>query len=373
MNKKLFYLTFNDSPGGIFTSQVIDAIKLYQDQGIDASLIAFISLRGFIKQRKKIKTQLKESTVIPAFPKLKFWLINRWILSLLNIPKGSIIIARNVFAGNLALLSLKNKCRIVYDGRGAIAAEQREYEVYSGTGIEDNISSLEKKVVIDSDFRIAVTSKLIDYWTTEFNYTKGKEIVIPCSFSNAFLADRDETKILALRNEFNIAVSDLVLVYSGSIAGWQSIAHLKEIVEDALKQNPAIKIFFLAKEHEMINDLEKKYKGRVFRRFVSHKEVIHYLDLADYGILLREKSITNKVASPVKCAEYLARGLKVLISPQIGDYSELVIENDLGFLIENKIPALVKFEKNIQRSFAKENLSKTSNKTTSSYLSLLTE
>jgi hypothetical protein len=61
-----------------------------------------------------------------------------------------------------------------------------------------------------------------------------------------------------------------------------------------------------------------------------------YLCASDYGILLRENSITNQVASPVKFAEYLSAGLKILISENLGDYSEFVTKNKCGTIISGK-------------------------------------
>ena len=54
--------------------------------------------------------------------------------------------------------------------------------------------------------------------------------------------------------------------------------------------------------------------------------------LGDYGLLIREKSVTNKVASPVKYAEYLASGLKVIISDELGDYTQLSREKNWGII-----------------------------------------
>jgi hypothetical protein len=57
-----------------------------------------------------------------------------------------------------------------------------------------------------------------------------------------------------------------------------------------------------------------------------------YLSISDYGILIREYSVTNKVASPTKFAEYLNAGLKVIISPEIGDFSAMVDKYNLGYV-----------------------------------------
>ena len=53
--------------------------------------------------------------------------------------------------------------------------------------------------------------------------------------------------------------------------------------------------------------------------------------------MIREGTTTNRVASPVKLAEYLASGLKVIISNGIGDYSSMVESQRLGFFY-NEIP-----------------------------------
>ena len=95
--------------------------------------------RNFLKNRKMIKSSFSNTLIIPSFPKLKFWKLNRWIFHLISIPDGSYVFARNIFIFNLLLDHYKGKCKLIYDGRGAISAEQEEYGVYNGTGIENNI------------------------------------------------------------------------------------------------------------------------------------------------------------------------------------------------------------------------------------------
>ena len=54
---------------------------------------------------------------------------------------------------------------------------------------------------------------------------------------------------------------------------------------------------------------------------------------SDFGILLRENRLVNNVASPTKFAEYIMAGLKVIISENVGDYSEIVTKNNYGFVV----------------------------------------
>jgi glycosyltransferase involved in cell wall biosynthesis len=70
----------------------------------------------------------------------------------------------------------------------------------------------------------------------------------------------------------------------------------------------------------------------------------------DYGIILRANNITNRVASPIKITEYLHAGLKVILSPNIGDYSDLLIQSGYGIIVKNP------YEVQISKISAKERL-----------------
>ena len=94
-----------------------------------------------------------------------------------------------------------------------------------------------------------------------------------------------------------------------------------------------MKLLLLAKKNNEITELLAKYPEAVSNYFVSPNEVAGYLIAADYGFLVRENSITNRVASPVKFAEYLACGLKILISKDLGDFTEFVERNNLGLVV----------------------------------------
>ena len=69
---------------------------------------------------------------------------------------------------------------------------------------------------------------------------------------------------------------------------------------------------------------------------VPHDRVPAYLAAGDGGLLLRERSLINEVASPVKFGEYLASGTPVIISDGIGDYSALTRRERVGLVLNSK-------------------------------------
>ncbi len=342
VNTAMIYLTFADQPSGVFSSQVIDVCR-YMDHSfpVRIRLVAFISFRSFGENRRKIIKEHPGALVLPMLPKLNRWRLNIITLFLVCLfTPGKTIIARGVLAANLALLIRKTGLvkKVCYDGRGAIAAEWNEYIVTPDEQLKREIHSLEKKAVLDADFRLAVSTRLVDYWKAGFQYTGDKHVVIPCTLNSGFSPVLPSpAEVAATRQKLGFHTDDLVMVYSGSTAGWQSFQVLEELLTPLLLSDKRNKVLFLSRPDESISRLKARFPDQVSDSWVSHREVQQVLSACDYGILVREQSTTNQVASPTKFAEYLSAGLAVLISENIGDYSDFVLEHQCGQVIKNKV------------------------------------
>lgn len=95
-------------------------------------------------------------------------------------------------------------------------------------------------------------------------------------------------------------------------------------------------MLFLSQSNDDIKKLVEKFPDQIICKHLKSADVPYYLIVGDYGLLIREETITNKVSSPVKFAEYLACGLKVIISNNLGDYSEIIDNNNyIGTLLYN--------------------------------------
>src|SRR6202008_3668490 len=136
-----------------------------------------------------------------------------------------------------------------------------------------------------------------------------------------------------LKRNMGIKNDDVVLGYAGSTAPWQSFELLEKMFVPLLEKDKRIKLLFLSKETEGHKKLAERFPGNVLVKWVEHQQVLTYLSCCDYGVLVREQSDTNKVASPVKFAEYLYAGLPVLISEGLGDFSGFVSEQKCGDIL----------------------------------------
>jgi hypothetical protein len=338
----IIYLTYNEQPSGIFSSQVIDVVRFVeQDVKMRIKLIAFISGRNYFINRKKIKAELPKAVVVPMVPRMRNWRMNRFLLNILvGTRSTSCIIARSVLATNLALETTVKK--IVYDGRGAIAAEWKEYNVVDDPELLSQIEALEKNAVLNSDQRIAVSNKLINYWKEKFDYRGDEHVVIPCTLNKAFEKFKlDKETVQETRESLGIENYEIAFVYAGSLAGWQSFDLMYPFLKLLLQQKDH-KVVFYSDIDPAIEKLEKEFPSQIIRRKIDPREMPAYLAACDYGFLIREKSVTNSVASPLKFAEYLASGLKIFMSDGIGDYSTMLQNNEWGWIYDSSFPKPVR-------------------------------
>lgn len=202
---------------------------------------------------------------------------------------------------------------------------------------------MERKAVVKSDFRIAVTTHLINYWYKNYDYASTNHVVIPCTVNSSFTKESNSgSAIHNYRNQLGFDDNDVVFAYSGSTAGWQSFETLNSFISPLMKADKHYKIIFLAKEETSIALLKQQYPNQVSQKWVAHQEVTAILSACDYGILIREQSITNQVASPTKFAEYLSAGLPVIISANLGDYSDFVETHHCGIMLNDKVTSINK-------------------------------
>lgn len=368
----IFYLTYNEQPSGIYSSQVIDVVKYIRTElKAEIKLVSFISIRKYFRNRSIIKNQLPDAIVLPMYPKVENWRKNNLLLEFIcKLNRPNKIIGRSVLATQLALRMRENLLckKVVYDGRGAIAAEWSEYKVIENSQLTADIKNLEKEVILNSDFRIAVSRQLVKYWQDVYTYNQIDHVVIPCTLNDFYRSGYISTEAIKQnRKSLDLNEDDVVFVYSGSMAGWQSLNLISDFVTKHLRSSKKTKFLFLSDLDSMILNLQHEFPGQVICMKVEPSQVPMYLMTADYGLLIREVSVTNQVASPVKFAEYLACGLKIIISESLGDYTEFVRSHNCGYTeydFANKIelPVSLNEKQRIRKlgleSFAKSNFLK---------------
>lgn len=337
----LIFLTYGEQPSGIYDSQVVDVCHfLHAHFNVKVKLVSFVSTRHYWKSRKIIKAQYPKAILIPSAPHTFNWRYNLFTFCLIKpFISGTNILARGIFASNFAIFIKKIGLakKVCYDGRGAIAAEWKEYLGLNFKNGGAEYPVLERKAINDTDYRLAVSNKLVDFWRSEYGYKGQGQIVVPCALGNdsQYNWDKVSDHKEAIRAQMGYTKDDVVLVYAGSAAGWQSFQLIIDFLRIHLKKNANYKMLFFSRENDENRILREEFPHQVQIKWLQHKDVLTHLAACDYGLLLREYSVTNSVAAPIKFAEYLASGLRIVLSDGIGDYSAFVRKHACGVVVED--------------------------------------
>ena len=180
-------------------------------------------------------------------------------------------------------------------------------------------------------FRIKSRNTLRD----RYPEAKTQCIVQPCvtdvsAFQSSFdLRDH-------IRSEYGLT-DRLVFSFLGSLAWYQLPEAGLRWFKLLAQQVTGVHLLAVTRELEEFKKLANEIgidKNQMTIVSARPQEVPRLMNAADVGILLRDDSIVNRVASPVKFAEYLASGVPVLISRNVGDCTELVQREDVGFVVD---------------------------------------
>lgn len=224
------------------------------------------------------------------------------------------------------------------------------------------LREVERTCIHDSDFLLGVSEQLVLFWKEFYGYSKNNYVIIPCAVNASVI---DTTSADTFHIPFLDAPDRFIIgVYSGSAAGWQSPEFFSAMVSRLFECYPSFRLILLSTDQEGWKSLKDRFPDKIYLTAVKPREVPGILKQCDYGFLFREPSVTNKVASPVKFPEYIAAGLKVLISPAIGDFSDFVANNNCGAVISDvnaPLPEITKVsaeEKSRIRKLAAEKFTK---------------
>ena len=143
------------------------------------------------------------------------------------------------------------------------------------------------------------------------------------------------------KTKLGISKDETVLLYSGGLSHYQKVPEMLELWLKLNNDFKKIKFILLTNSdpHSLPSDVVGLDQfGSVLQiHNLPRSEVFSVLCVADIAFLLRDDRDLNRVASPVKFAEYIASGLAVIGSPNTGDTSKLIEENDRYFDISNDL------------------------------------
>lgn len=352
-------------------SQVLNWLEVLGKRNISFDLILITRLSYLIKSNKLRKNKIsKAKTIVPGKVRQIFILKNRdltkisdiiittylliYLFYISVIQKRPVIIqTRMGEIGNILRFISKvyKNVNVIFDYRGAGAEEYinglnykdiKEVKDRSVISIYQQKIAKQQQFLLAADHVFCVSNKLREYaWGLLENipFKKEKMIVVPgCADEEQFFLDPVTRK--DLRKEFELE-NKHVLIYTGKLnLHWHKKEAIFELVAEVIKISPRFYFMCITPEIDLAKRLSKDFNipdSNIWIQHIEYDKIPNYLNLADTGIILRDDIKTNHVASPTKIPEYLLTGLPVIISKNIGDYSDFINQFNLGIVYDEKM------------------------------------
>jgi glycosyltransferase involved in cell wall biosynthesis len=133
-----------------------------------------------------------------------------------------------------------------------------------------------------------------------------------------------------------------VVLYLGGASPWQRPRFMVECFCELLAIRPDAVMLIISGNPEAFAELlESSGVSDDSVRICSlpHQEVAATAAAADVGMLLREETLINRVASPTKFAEYLAAGVPVVLADILRDFAAITRREKIGAVVPATAPA----------------------------------
>jgi glycosyltransferase involved in cell wall biosynthesis len=244
-----------------------------------------------------------------------------------SYPSNLFALITKVFSGS--------KSKIVFDPRGVYPEETRQIHNWKSSSLNYKLLKyLEVYFLKKSDVIICVSKTLENHYKSLWG--QGNFLFVPpCVEYQRFNFGTDVKRIV--RNKYSIPIDSLILLYSGKFdSPWCMSYECGEIINKIRMSYPKTHLVVLSNSKiEKIRyillraGVEEKYL-----RIISpyYEDIPILTNAADIGLIVREESIINKVAFPIKFLEYLASGLPVIVTKANLFISQIVEKEKIGLI-----------------------------------------
>lgn len=259
----------------------------------------------------------------------KFFLISK-LKKTLNELKNPIIICEALPSAVCVYdFCKKNDFKFVFDCHGTAPDEVYLYHKnFCGLLFSHWLRNQEKKVINSASLIVVVSESEI----THLKAQNKEYVILPMLPSDIFFNQSDSRNLI--RDKLNISSEAKVFVYAGQNQKWQmskeTVMFYKRIEEKC--KNTFLLILTRQKTEFTNLCLEMKIKNFCVTTS-SYSDMPGYLDACDYGFCLRADHIINRVSSPTKVLEYIARNVRPVITEYVGDYSKILQKEDIGDIV----------------------------------------
>ncbi|MEO0623210.1 MAG: hypothetical protein AAF183_13390 [Pseudomonadota bacterium] len=198
---------------------------------------------------------------------------------------------------------------LIMDMHGAVP---EEFVLYGDHYMAQKYLRYESWAAEHSDIVVCVTDAMAEHFADKLAVSRERMITCP-------IFTRTQEERLSPRS-----YSDRPrVVYAGGTQRWQMIPQMAELVADTAEDLDWVLLTPDTEGmHRALARAGLSNRSGISLRSASQMEVFATYPRCDFGVLLREEDVVNRVACPTKLIEYLRFGvIPVLRTPDVGDFA----------------------------------------------------
>ncbi len=346
---KILYITYLGLLEPIPKSQVLPYLfKLSKD--VKIHLLSFekkTMARAQLDEFRRIKDRLQENQI--TWHRLAYHKYPLILSSFLDIFLGIIVALYIILKHKIPIVHARSDIpiaigyvlksvmpiKLLYDRRGIMGEDHTEHSGWKRGGYLYRLAIWFEQVAIRRSDAVVVLAENMNV-KLKRNIDSGKDVLIktiPCCIDLQLFnynAHQNLKDAMGLSGKF-------VLVYSGSVGTYNLLNEMFDFFKEALELITNAHFLILTQNKDVVADLMMRRndidKDKVTITYIPHEKLPPYLSVGEVGLVFRRTSPTALAASPTKFGEYLACGLPVISTPQVGDLEDIINSNKIGVVL----------------------------------------
>jgi glycosyltransferase involved in cell wall biosynthesis len=345
------YLCYYDVGEPLVQTQVLTYLNELAQQGIEVHLLTFERSRLSSLRHRAIAEELAAKGISwhhlryhswPSLPATLFDIAAGTLASIAICKKHGIDIvhARSHVPAAMALgLKRLLGCRFLFDMRGLLAEEYVDSGNWNRRGLKFKLTGkMERAFFRAADAIVMLTDRIKEELTAGQPELRGRASdieVIPCCVDTAKFAVSEADRA-SYRRERGWD-GRTVLTYAGKLGGWYLTHEMVRFftVARSLDSRFYFQVLTQSDPRDIKNALDKEGVGAEHyeTRYLPPSQLPLALAASDAGISLIKPTHSKLASSPTKIGEYLAAGLPVVSSSEIGDCDRFLRGCRLGVIL----------------------------------------
>lgn len=361
MAQKTLYLSYDGMTDPLGQSQVLPYLVGLSKLNYQITLISFEKPKEFELHKDKIYQLTQENgidwkplTYTKRPPVIStLWDIiklKRLAFKLHNSNNFQLVHCRS-YITSLVGLKLKRKKNVpfLFDMRGFWADERIDGGMWNAQKkitkyIYNYFKKKERLFFEESDQIVSLTNQGKSAISTWDLYTVPPEKinVIPCCVDITHFNYQKNTpeKKSFWREKLHIEENQYVLGYLGNFSSLYMFDDVLDVYKRFREKNANFKFVLITKEPEEILISYFKKNGitdfsQIAYTSLERHQVPEVISLFDTSIFFCKPTFSRKATSPTRMAELLACGVQIITNDKIGDCTEIIKPNDLGYILND--------------------------------------